>query len=403
MSDYSTTLKVKIPLMKKNTTISSKVTEFSKRYSLRAKSIPIIIIAVIGLSTLLLSKAATFSIAIEPELASAKTGITTRTGDSTASNNGYIQFGGTQIGSGGSCPAYPSFPDTNCTGWQHTGVTLTPYTGSTTIDQSGTVIDSKDINGCIAIRANNVTIKRSRIRCAGSGPQDAGNMIVKMGVYWENWSNITLEDVEITRPAGSTGGADYGVEIYAKNSTITRANIYNITSGIHLLGQATPITIQDSYIHDLVNISGTDHNDNIIANGSTTNVIIQHNNLENPLSQVTPIAMYPEGSPNSYWRINKNLLNGGGSCLYFGAGNGEQPNNNSQITNNYFGTKFNPNCGDVDPVRETPISSLKNGANNIYCNNTWYSPGNSKNGTHVSAGAANVTKWPADLSACPNM
>src|SRR5689334_17989263 len=29
----------------------------------------------------------------------------------------------------GGCPAFPAFPDAGCTGWQHTGVTLTPYTG----------------------------------------------------------------------------------------------------------------------------------------------------------------------------------------------------------------------------------------------------------------------------------
>lgn len=385
---------------KKTSSLSSKWLTYTKKHPRRAKTIPIALVAIIGIATLLVSQAATFSIGLEAE-SGTRSGSVNPIADATASGGTAVQFGTQQTSTGG-CPAYPSFPDASCTGWQHTGVTLTPYTGSLSISQSNTVIDGKDINGCIDIRANNVTIKRSRIRCAGSSPTEGGTMIVKLGVSWESqWSNLTLEDVEITRPDGKNGGADYAIEVYAKNSTITRANIYNITSGIHLMTSDT--VIQDSYIHNLVDISGEDHNDNIIANGSKRNIRIEHNNLENPINEVTPIAMYPEGSANSYWVVNKNLLNGGGFCMYTGAAANEQPNNNIQITNNHFGTKFYSNCGAVGVIREDPVSSIKNGANNIYCNNTWDSPGNSKHGTLVSAGAANVTKWPADLTVCPNM
>lgn len=79
--------------MKKKTSLKDKLATFSKRHPRRAKAIPIVLTAVIGIATLLISQAATFSVTLEPELASTKTGVTTPTGDSTASGNSYVQFG----------------------------------------------------------------------------------------------------------------------------------------------------------------------------------------------------------------------------------------------------------------------------------------------------------------------
>ena len=55
------------------------------------------------------------------------------------------------------------FPTPETTGYKHTGVTLTTYTGPSTITVAGTVIDAKQITTCLTISAPNVTIKRSRI------------------------------------------------------------------------------------------------------------------------------------------------------------------------------------------------------------------------------------------------
>lgn len=46
--------------------------------------------------------------------------------DATASGSSAVKFG-TNVAGG--CPAYPAFPDANCTGWQHTGVTLQAVPG----------------------------------------------------------------------------------------------------------------------------------------------------------------------------------------------------------------------------------------------------------------------------------
>jgi hypothetical protein len=248
-------------------------------------------------------------------------------------------------------PVGTPFPSPATTGWQHTGTTLSAYTGPSTISTEGTVIDGKDIKTCLYITASNVTIKNSRITCAGSSRTDAGTMIVQQSNYYTpNVSGLTMTDVEITRPAGDNGGADYGVLLYGKNVTMTRVYIHNVTSGIHF-SSTGPVTVQDSYIGQLVNISGEDHNDAVIANGGAANVVLRHNTLEVPLGQTTPIAMYPEGTPNSYWTIDRNLLNGGGYCIYPSYTKGsEQPNHHITVTGNTFGRKYFSTCGDHGPV-----------------------------------------------------
>jgi hypothetical protein len=184
-----------------------------------------------------------------------------------------------------------------------------------------------------------------------------------------------LTDVEITRPAGSNGGADYALLLYGRNVTLTRVNIHDVTSGIHYSGDG--VTLQDSYIHDLVNISGQDHNDDVIANGGATNVNMIHNTLEVPIAQTTPIAMYPEGTPNSYWLIDKNFIAGGGFCIYPSYTKGsEQPNHHITITNNHFSKKFFPNCGAGGAVNSgVNGASFFDGAGNIWTNNTWHETG----------------------------
>ena len=268
------------------------------------------------------------------------------------------------------------WPSPANTGWQHTGVTLTAYTGPLTITTANTVISGKDIRGCLFIKANNVTILNSRVTCAGSSPQDGGTMIVQQSdAYTPGVTGLTMTDVEITRPAGSNGGADYGLLLYGKSVNLTRINIHNVTSGIHFSGDG--VTLRDSYIGDMVNISGSDHNDAVIANGGAPHVTLVHNTLEVPGDQTTPIAMYPEGSPNSYWTIDDNLLNGGGYCIYPSYSKGqEQPNNHITITNNVFGSTFFTGCGAYGPVNSGPNGArFLDGQGNTWSGNTWANTG----------------------------
>ncbi len=299
-----------------------------------------------------------------------------------SSSTGAPSVSGSSGSSGGSALSGGSgssggFPSAASTGWQHTGVSLSPYTGPLTITVDGTVIDGKDVRGCLQINANNVTISNSRVSCAGSSPDDPGNMVVQQSTSRApDVSGLQVVDTEITRPAGSNGGADYGLLIYGMNVTLTRVNIHNVTSGVHFSSNG-PVTIEESYIAGLVNISGQDHIDGVIANGGTANVTLRHNTIEVPDVQTTPIAIFPEGTPNSYWVVDRNLIAGGGYCIYPSYTKGhDQPNHHISIINNVFGTQFYPRCGSVGPVDGgVNGANFLDGIGNTWSGNTWSNTG----------------------------
>lgn len=196
-------------------------------------------------------------------------------------------------------------------------------------------------------------------------------MIVTQSYSSSPNSGLTITDTEITRPVGSNGGADYGIYLNGGGVTLTRIHIHNVTSGIHFSGNG--VTLQDSYITGLVNISGQDHLDGVIANGGTPNVTLRHNTIEVPNDTVTPIAMFPEGSPNSYWTVDNNLLAGGAFCIYSSYTRGdEQPNHHITVTNNVFGKQLYPSCGSIGPVDPGRNgASFFDGVGNVWSGNVW--------------------------------
>ena len=209
------------------------------------------------------------------------------------------------------CPAYPAFPDGNCTGWRHTGVTLAPYTGPMTITASGTTIDSALITGYLQIKAANVTIKRSQV----NGNIDTG--------YGDS-SNVVIEDVEI-----NAGNSVYSA-LGQANFTCRRCNIYGAAMGVN----AYNFTVEDSWIHDLYGTEAV-HSEAIL--GYNGNIVIRHNRLSgnynsasggfNPTDggMSSSVSLYTHWGPMSNVVMEKNWLNVGtgdrdwaGYCLYAG-------------------------------------------------------------------------------------
>lgn len=85
-------------------------------------------------------------------------------------------------------------PTVDTTGWAHTGVTLTPYNGPTTISTPNIVLDSFSFNQGITITAPNFTLKRSLISAAFSGQDGDNALTISGGAYG------LVEDVEIVCP-----------------------------------------------------------------------------------------------------------------------------------------------------------------------------------------------------------
>lgn len=242
----------------------------------------------------------------------------------------------------GECPPWPQFPDENCTGWQHTGVTLHECeTDNGYIWDSNVSFDSCYFPQSLTIYGSNIKITRSQVH----------------GTITPHWSRnysmggLTLIDVEIEQ----TGVEDINsAALSGNNYTCKRCNIHHTLSGIHF-GDNT--RIEDSYTHDFqwrdeahgAGIgTGQDHGSNsfIIHNN------IQCNRISGPPICSSALSIYPEddngdGITIHDVQVEKNLFNATGAyCVY--AVN--IPGSNINFKKNYFGKKFYPYCAGYGPV-----------------------------------------------------
>jgi hypothetical protein len=263
---------------------------------------------------------------------------------------------------GAECPAFPAFPDEACTGWRHTGVALTAYTGPLTITAAGTVIDSKVINGDLCIRANNVTVSRTQIKGTvetGSGtPYGACPSPVLP-------TNAVLRDVEIAGP-GTTTMHNVGIAatfaMSGDNFTCLRCDVHGWGSGFYVKHN---VTIQDSYVHDTVGYQGCSpvlgpdciaHRSGIGGNGAVNAKYlhnrVQANNLNGEEGMSGAIVVYSQKSflPAKDVLVQNNLLiaEQASYCLY--AGVGDTAASNVQIIGNRFNKSSAwPQCGLYGP------------------------------------------------------
>ena len=264
------------------------------------------------------------------------------------------------------CSASPhlcGYPDATNTGVP-AGTALTRVTGDQVITTNGAVVDALFVDGgSIDVQANNVTIKRTKVLANGW-----------WGVVQEpGFTNLTIQDSEVGRkdtsttttcpPNGFAGTLDYAISLRGWNTpgvaTLVRLNLHDSTSGVHI--EESGVTIQDSYIHNMVDISGCDHNDAIISNGGNAHGRILHNTLYVPGTQTSPLALFPDFGAMDDFSVAGNLLNGGGFCTYAGGGDATHPNStNMRFTNNRFGQLYFPTCGQYGPVRAFAVGVTGN-------------------------------------------
>ena len=232
-------------------------------------------------------------------------------------------------GSGGGVPAtytVAGYPAANNTGYPQglpgdtrKPVKLTPYTGPMTITVNGTVIDGKDINGHIEIKAKNVTIRNSRIRVAN----------VQAVTSTDDNANLRIEDTEIDGQLkdASTGGIAL---IGRTGYTLLRVNAHGSGDILRIDGRGT---VQDSWLHDPGGTGSAQHND-VIQSTNAVYIRILHNRLENQHTQTSCILLKADiGSINDVV-VDSNLMNGGGYSFYwYDAG---YKITNGKVTNNKF-------------------------------------------------------------------
>ncbi len=204
----------------------------------------------------------------------------------------------------------PDGPDHTNTGVPR-GVHLTS-SGSVVVDDDGAVVSALDVHGTIHVRADDVTIRDSRVTSSD---------------YWP----ILLEPdhhglvVTDTTVVGS-GSCQAGIG--TRNYHAIRLDVHGCGDGAKA-GDDT--TIEDSWFHDLLVTPGS-HNDGIQV-GAGDHIMIRGNRISAPTGQTSAIMIGPDyGTPISDVRIEDNRLDGGAYAIHLDA-------NDAVIRGNRFGTR----------------------------------------------------------------
>jgi len=254
----------------------------------------------------------------------------TSSSETAAPPTSEAEGGNSDGGSTTTCPL-PAYPSAHCTGVP-AGTNLSIHNGNLAIGTANTIIDGRDIRGCVTINAPGVVIRRSKITCSGSAVRSHANAYSGVGVV--------LEDVEIScgNTEGATGVGDY-------NAIVRRANIHSCENGFDMDGR---ITVEHSFIHDLIQYNpATDpHTDGAQITPVGHDIRIFHNTIY--VGNGTSAIISPNISSGvvSNVLIQDNLMAGGSYTLYCQQ---DGPGNNYRVINNHFSTLQFPKVGAFGP------------------------------------------------------
>jgi hypothetical protein len=222
-------------------------------------------------------------------------------------------------------PIPPSTPSVDNTGWQHTGVQLTPVAcgpnNEIVVSENGAVLDGVLIRCNVRIDADNVTISRSMV--VAGGP---------WAVYKpDQFTNLTVADVEIAGRPGCQAALAFS------HYTAIRLNIHGCADGLRLDQHAT---VQDSWIHDFWDGRqngqqvGAAAHDGVSTTGGS-DLTIRHNRIDNPRSDNSCIMIGGQYGEPSNVVIEDNYLDGGNYAIFLA-----QYGSNRVIRNNTFARTF---------------------------------------------------------------
>ncbi|WP_245950261.1 hypothetical protein [Calidifontibacter indicus] len=259
-------------------------------------------------------------------------------------------------------------------------VTLTAYTGPTTIRNCGVVIDSKVVNETIIIEAGNGT-KSKATPCV-----TIRNSLVKGVIYSEKstYGPTLIEDTEVAPPELPWW------------ENIGRANVFayrvNSHGGQGVIKCDTNCEAKDNWVHGM-NLGGQYHYNAFGGNG-TDNFRIDHNYAtcgdwsatSNPGGDAgcsAVIGFYGDFGPIQNITINRNYLAStfdvssaginrqAGYCLNPGhyPGKPYPDTRNLTVTDNVFARGGSGKCGVFGPTNSLNKVGVPNG--NVWTNNTY--------------------------------
>lgn len=141
------------------------------------------------------------------------------------------------------------------------GLVLEP-SKSLRITEEGAVVDGLDVDGCVTVLADDVTIRNTRIRCADEEQQ----IVVKVG---DGVHGLVVESSEID------GRGRLSIGVGWTRYTLRKVDLHGVVDGARF---GHDVTVEDSWIHDMARI-GTLHPD-ALQTTSASHVVIRGNVLD---------------------------------------------------------------------------------------------------------------------------
>jgi hypothetical protein len=251
---------------------------------------------------------------------------------------------GTTIPDRTNCAPTPSacgLPDAGNTGVP-AGTKLTTVNGDLTVTKAGSVVQDKDVHGCINVEAKNVTIRDTKISCSDYYGISSFSSSYQGG-------GLLIEDVEIDcMDHNTTGVGSYGL-------TARRLNIHGCENGFDV---DSDVTVVDSYIHDLYE-GATGHADGVQLSIGI-DVTVTHNTIFNPNGTS---AMISNGSDIKNVLVANNLLSGGAYTLYCPSGG----SSNYRVIGNRFSKLYGAHGGEYGAMNDCANVSVL--SDNLWDNN----------------------------------
>lgn len=211
-------------------------------------------------------------------------------------------------------PGKCGYPNKSNTGVP-SGITLTNYTGPLQIKTAGTVIEGKNVQGCLDIEAPGVIVRKSKITC-----NSYYGILTRESAA--NGNRLLVEDVEIACGGNTTGVA-------GSNIDVRRAYVHDCENGFSL---DKNVTVEDSFVPNAVEVNGG-HGDAMQFAAPVSNIVVRHNTL---FAHNTTAAVNWTGTDQTVnMLVENNLLAGGAYTIY--CPRGTVPANSFRVLNNRFG------------------------------------------------------------------
>lgn len=229
--------------------------------------------------------------------------------------------GGARPTSGGNTAQAGSSGATACNGAKpgpdNTGVpagTVLEPSSSLKVEKAGAVVENLDIQGEITVLADNVTIRRVRIRSGDYYPIR----------YFDNDNRgLVVEDSEIEGTSDDVTAA-----LSFANYTARRLNVHGSADGFKA---DENVLIEDCWVHDLRNGEGQ-HNDGVQSTGGK-GVTLRHNFISGASNACVQTG--DEGAATEDLTIECNWLSGGGYTLNIRGTGATRPRNTKVLYNRF--------------------------------------------------------------------